>query len=388
MDDTIPFLIPEEDRTAQRRGGTSYQGFTFTVMHFPIMVESLGVNIPLLKSLIDLSNSSQVTVELYDPARKSVVYQSSFNKTDLQRTRKSEGYLYKAVKNRHIPLETFNGFLSLRFPPNTVPKLPEKCAVTYSKDFGPVGLVHVTGLLESRSSSPLPFSKYACPLVSLQYSMLDPETLKRLHRSKNQQIEMETMKNKDFKRKAILEDEEYGDMLFLPVIDSNETDCEKFMHLSQHFVESVDFDNLLLVTDESLVILDNIVNKLNSHISTNLWWSDFESIARPKASMLPPLLVPKHPTMLLSMRLVEYISQSRTYLENFASLLSSLGIWFAGIHINIVNDQQWSQKIPQNMTSLDVGNSKLAFPGISAKVMKQIWGALNPSVQCVEKSCN
>ena len=39
-------------------------------------------------------------------------------------------------------------------------------------------------------------SRYACPLVSLQYSVLDPDTLKRLHRSKNQQIEMERLANK------------------------------------------------------------------------------------------------------------------------------------------------------------------------------------------------
>ena len=38
--------------------------------------------------------------------------------------------------------------------------------------------------------------RYACPLVSLQYSVLDPDTLKRLHRSKKQQIEMETLANK------------------------------------------------------------------------------------------------------------------------------------------------------------------------------------------------
>ena len=40
------------------------------------------------------------------------------------------------------------------------------------------------------------WSRYACPLVSLQYSVLDPDTLKRLHRSKNQQIEMERLANK------------------------------------------------------------------------------------------------------------------------------------------------------------------------------------------------
>ena len=39
-------------------------------------------------------------------------------------------------------------------------------------------------------------SRYACPLVSLQYSVLDPDTLKRLHKSKNQQIEMERLANK------------------------------------------------------------------------------------------------------------------------------------------------------------------------------------------------
>ena len=38
--------------------------------------------------------------------------------------------------------------------------------------------------------------RYTCPLVSLQYSVLDPDTLKRLHRSKKQLIEMERLANK------------------------------------------------------------------------------------------------------------------------------------------------------------------------------------------------
>ena len=63
----------------------------------------------------------------------------------------------------------------------------------------------------------LPFSKYSCPLVSLQWSILDPDGLKRLHRSKKQQIEMEQMKNRDLIRKASLEEEEHNDIVFLNV---------------------------------------------------------------------------------------------------------------------------------------------------------------------------
>ena len=49
-------------------------------------------------------------------------------------------------------------------------------------------------------------SRYACPLVSLQYSVLDPDTLKRLHRSKKQQIEMEKLANKVILHKILFVD--------------------------------------------------------------------------------------------------------------------------------------------------------------------------------------
>ena len=100
IDDTVPFLLPEDDRSSSKGQGASYQGFTFTVRSFPILVEALGLHIPLLKNLATKSNSSEITVELTDSISKQLIYHVSFNQSDLKTTKREAGYLYKDLKNR------------------------------------------------------------------------------------------------------------------------------------------------------------------------------------------------------------------------------------------------------------------------------------------------
>jgi len=375
IDDTVPFLLPEDDRSSSKGQGASYQGFTFTVRSFPILVEALGLHIPLLKNLATKSNSSEITVELTDSVSKQLIYHVSFNQSDLKTTKREAGYLYKDLKNRHLPLENFEGHLSLRFSSPDMPRVPRRCSVTYGEDFGVMGLIETTGLLQSHNSATLPFSKYACPLVSLQYSVLDPDTLKRLHRSKNQQIEMERLANKDLRKRANLEEEEYGDMIFLPVVDSNETDSDNFKHSSSHTLEHLDFNNLLLVNDETYVFFENVIAQLNLHESSNLWWSDFNSISgsQYQSISVPPLIIPKNLAMILSRDLVKYVAHNANYLRSFSSLLTSLGIWFSSLDRKLVNDHQWSKKLPNNPKDFRVDDAALAFQGVSPKAMRQIW---------------
>ena len=100
MDDRVPFLLPEDDRSSSKGQGAAYQGFTFTVRSFPVLVEALGLNIPLLKNLASKSNSSEITVELSDSVSKQLIYHVSFNQSDLKTTKREAGYLYKDLKNR------------------------------------------------------------------------------------------------------------------------------------------------------------------------------------------------------------------------------------------------------------------------------------------------
>ena len=100
LDDRVPFLLPEDDRSSSKGQGAAYQGFTFTVRSFPVLVEALGLNIPLLKNLASKSNSSEITVELSDSASKQLIYHVSFNQSDLKTTKREAGYLYKDLKNR------------------------------------------------------------------------------------------------------------------------------------------------------------------------------------------------------------------------------------------------------------------------------------------------
>ena len=68
---------------------------------------------------------------------------------------------------------------------------------------------------------------------------------------------------KDLRKRANLEEEEHGDLVFVPVVDSNETDSDNFKHLSIHSMENFEFSNLLLVNDETFVFLEKLTFKSN-----------------------------------------------------------------------------------------------------------------------------
>ena len=375
LDDTNKFMLPMEDRTVQG-GGSAYTGIAFTVHAFPVMVESLGVSIPLLRNLATLSNSSTILVELKDEETSSVLYKASFNQSDLKKTKRTEGYFYKLTENRLLPLENFRGLLTLQFSSPDLPTFPKRCAVTYTNDFGTPGLVKATGLLDMTTSSSLPFSRHACPLVSFQYSVLDPGTIKRLFNSKKQQIEMEKLANKDLRRRANLEDEEHGDMIFLPVIDSNETDCDKIKHFSKHAVETLNFKNMLLVNDDTFVDLGNVRQQLNNHRESNLWWSDFDSTPSHKWSLIPSFPVPKHLSMVISKELITYISRNTSYLRSLASLPAAIAIWFGGLDTKVVSNQHWSHRLPADISDLRRNDNRLAFHSVLPKHMKELWRKL------------
>ena len=180
---------------------------------------------------------------------------------------------------------------------------------------------------------------------------------------------------KDLRKRANLEEEEHGDLVFLPVVDSNETDSDNFKHLSIHSMENFEFSNLLLVNDETFVFFENVIQQLNLHESSNLWWSDFNSISgnHYQTSSIPALILPKNLAMVISRDLVKYVAQNAHYLRSFASLLTSLGLWFSCLDRKLVTDHQWSKKLPNDAKDFRVDNTMLAFQGVSPKAMRQVW---------------
>ena len=180
---------------------------------------------------------------------------------------------------------------------------------------------------------------------------------------------------KDLRKRANLEEEEHGDMIFLPVVDSNETDSDNFKHMSIHSIESFEFNNLLLVNDETYVFFENVIHQLNLHESSNLWWSDFNSLSgsQYQTNSIPPLIIPKNLAMVLSRDLVKYVAQNANYLRSYASLATSLGLWFSSLDRKLINDQQWSKKLPSNLNDFRVDETVLAFQSVSPKAMQQVW---------------
>ena len=142
-------------------------------------------------------------------------------------------------------------------------------------------------------------------------------------------------------------------------------------------MENFEFSNLLLVNDETFVFFENVIQQLSLHESSNLWWSDFNSIsgAQYQTISIPPLLLPKNLAMVLSRDLVKYVAQNANYLRSFASLLTSLGLWFSCLDRKLVTDHHWSKKLPSTAKDFRVGSTEtiLAFQGVSPKAMRQVW---------------
>ena len=183
----------------------------------------------------------------------------------------------------------------------------KKCSAVYDHSLGSHGLVHVTGLLDTDTI--LPFSKYSCPLVSLRYRVLDLHSLRRHTGAKKTQNFVESQKTKEFRRLLDREEEDHGDLMFVPVLDSRFNNTQKLKLYSKHLVESVDFDHLLLTDDTTFIFPHNILSKLRTMSSPKLWWSDFEvfkktdyeqesSAGRYTSATYPPL--PRSPAMILS----------------------------------------------------------------------------------------
>ena len=183
----------------------------------------------------------------------------------------------------------------------------KKCSAVYDHSLGSHGLVHVTGLLDTDTI--LPFSKYSCPLVSLRYRVLDLHSLRRHTGARKTQNFVESQKTKEFRRLLDREEEDHGDLMFVPVLDSRVNNTQKLKLYSKHLVESVDFDHLLLTDDTTFLFPHNILSKLRTMSSPKLWWSDFEvfkkteyeqesSAGRYTSATYPPL--PRSPAMILS----------------------------------------------------------------------------------------
>ena len=257
----------------------------------------------------------------------------------------------------------------------------KKCSAVYDHSLGSHGLVHVTGLLDTDTI--LPFSKYSCPLVSLRYRVLDLHSLRRHTGARKTQNFVESQKTKEFRRLLDREEEDHGDLMFVPVLDSRFNNTQKLKLYSKHLVESVDFDHLLLTDDTTFLFPHNILSKLRTMSSSKLWWSDFEvfkkteyeqesSAGRYTSATYPPL--PRSPAMILSQSLVKFLAHNLGYLKLFGSLRVSLGVWLSGVETRRHQDEMWSAA--NCGTGAQLRDTVLACTNVSPAQMRTVWEKL------------
>ena len=362
------------------RNNKPYSGFSFRVMRFPVVFEGVGI----LKSA--LSVLSSVSIDIKDRHSQEILNSLSFNTTDLQSGGDS-GFAFKMFKTKNLPTVEFDGVLSMRTNSSRSFRFPSKqCNAVYDYSLGRHGLVHVNGLLDDTADvvTILPFSKYSCPLVSLKYRVLDVLSLKRHYGAKATQNSVEAQKTAELRTLLDREEEDFGDLVFLPVLDSTFNNSMKIKLYSQHITSDIDFDNLLLTDDTSFVFVNNVLSKLEKMSGSNrLWWSDFELMRRTgehvenyvdKFASLTYPPVPRSLSMVMSRHLVNFIADSSLYLKHFSSLHTSLAVWLSSTETRRLQDESWNIHNCQNISVFT--EAHLACSSLSPRQMKTVWNKL------------
>ena len=374
----------EADKSQAAKNHKPYEGFSFRVMRFPIVFESLGILTSVLGSLLKQSNSTNVKIQLKDRYTDEIINQVSFNKTDIQGD--TGGFAFKKLDVKNIPIVDFDGILSLKIEENMNYKMSSKlCTAVYDYKLGQHGLIHINGLVDGKVSTILPFSKYSCPLVSLKYKILDVMSLKRHYGAKQTQNSVEQKKVEELKRLLDREEEDFNDLVFLPVLDSKFNNSQKLKLYSKHLVENFDFNHLVLTEDSSFLFFNNIQSKLNKIASARLWWSDFDIFRKTNENVenfndkytsltYPPIT--KTSLMTISHALLQYIAHNINYLKDFGSLQTSLGIWLSSIETRRYQDEFWTLDNCEQLTNLGDDESQLACVGLETKEMKKVWNKL------------
>ena len=377
----------QTEKSHSSRNNKAYSGFSFRVMRFPIVFEGVGILRSALTALDRELQHSSVSIDIKDRYSGEILNSVTFNRTDMDTDRNS-GFAFKMFRTKNLPTVDFDGILSLRINSSQRFKFPSKqCDSVYDYSLGRHGLVHINGLLEdsaSSSSSILPFSKYSCPLVSLKYRVLDVVSLRRHYGARATQNSVEGQKAVEMRRLLDREEEDFNDLVFLPILDSTFNNSMKLKLYSEHIASNLDFDHLLLTDDTSFVFVNNVLARLEKMSSSSmLWWSDFELLKRTddygenyseKFNSLTYPPVPRAHSMLLSRHQVSFIAQNSLYLKHFSSSLTSLGVWLSTIHSRRLQDEFWNMKNCQNISVFS--EAHLACSNLSPADIKTVWNKL------------
>ena len=368
-------LLKTESTSKQRRNNKAYRGFSFRVMRFPVVFEGLGILSSALTSLIQDFNVTKVQIIIKDRHTEEVVNTVIFNKTDLNQ--KQTGFIFKHFNEKNLPTVDFDGVLHLKLNEDVDFKFPSKhCNTVYDKILGKHGLIHINGLLDS-DDTVLPFSKYSCSLVTIKYRVLDVPSLRRHHGARSTQNNVENQRTDELKRLVDREEEDFNDIISLPVLDTTINNSLKMKLFTQHLVNNLNFDHLLLTDDSSFIFTHNILNKLSKlSSSSKLWWSDFQVLKKTgefvedKYTSLTYPPVPRSSSMILSRHHVAFIAQNHDFLKQFGSLQTSLGIWLSSLDTKRHQDEDWNMKNCINMTLTE---SFLACSNMTPDNMKNLW---------------
>lgn len=393
-------LIPfgETDSSSSRSGvketltGPVYEGFTFLVKNFPIVVHRLGLWRPLLDSL---GLNETVTVGLRNRRTNELLFHVTFSAADRAANGGGGGYYAFQPLNkirRDLPAN-FEGSLQLRIRNATGSRLallptafqPRECAVKFHFQLGNPGIFVITGLRSASQPRAVPFRTDSCPLVNMEYSIMDVFDVKQHLGARETHNIVEERRVKEEEKSVYEEVEDHDDLFFVQNYDTLSDLPHNMKIFLTSMVNSVDFDYILFTTDQSFLHITNILHNLDQLDSAGgVWWARFnhfqlvgeadtyaQDLHYPALSF-PPL--PASRSFVLSRRLAAFLAANADQLDGYSSWAASLAVWLAAVSPQLVDDKRWRDASElASLSELSSASDILAVDNLSARDMEEIW---------------
>lgn len=366
----VPFSIE-----AAGREFTTHTGLYFKVKSFPILLHRVGVATHLLDNL---PHNKNISVILKSKSSDHVVQNFSFARSEAT---SESGYTFLPVSGaqpRELDIPAgFEGWLYLEGYGHGAKPVVAACAATHHKHLGDHGVVIFKALFGG-TALPVQYSEESCPLVNMEYSLIDPSDIRQLIGARATQNLVEQRRMEDIEKEVGVEVEDNDDIAFISSVDTDRVASTNLKMFVSTLPFSVDYDYLLVTTDQTVLNINTVLNHLPP--DPNSWWGTFglftnvseQDLAYASATYPP---VPRTPTTVLARHLADFLGTNAARLADFSSVSVSLAVWLAGLGPRLEEDSRWMApftSLEKNVRLWKEGKL-VCIEDLESEVLESIW---------------
>lgn len=193
---------------------------------------------------------------------------------------------------------------------------------------------------------------------------------------------MHQQKLQEENAKLMLEESQFGDIMFVPLLDTYQNLPRKLLLYFAHVVQHRTFKYLLKTDDDCLVNVTGVLAGLASMGNLRrAWWGRFrrewgvERFGKWQELLFTGKVYPPFACgsgNVLSQDLVQWLAANQEHLHCYQGEDVSLGIWLAAIGVRHLDDECWICSLPY-MQKMSNQTEFLAIPNLEEKEMRRLW---------------